>query len=411
MSTPPVVARRTYWVGVNDHETDLFEALWPLPYGVSYNAYLISDEKVALIDAVKGHFLTEHVRKIQDVLPSGKTVDYLVINHMEPDHTGAIQILRSVFPGMTLVGNRKTLEMLQAFYGSCEPCRRVEDGDVLDLGEHKLRFYLTPMVHWPETMMTFDEATGVLFSGDAFGGFGTVDQGLFDDEIDLHLMQGEMLRYFTNIVARYGQMVLKAVDKLRDVGFTVVAPTHGAVWRANPSLPVRLYERWSKQEADPTVVVAYGSMYGNTYRLVEAAARTLTERGLAPVVHDVARAHVSYVLADIWTSKGIILACPTYNTGLFPPMETVLAFLENKLLQHRLVGFITSYAWAGGARKALEAFAAKLSLEVVEPIVEVKGAGTAKDPERCALLATNLAERLSAQGTPHPSSEGSPSSP
>ncbi len=388
------LARDTYWVGVNDHETDLFEALWPLPYGVSYNAYLIVDEKIALIDAVKGHFLAEHLRKIRDLLPTGKSLDYLVINHMEPDHTGAIDILRSVFPQMTVVGNKKTLDMLNAFYGTGSTCLQVGDGDILDLGSHKLQFHLTPMVHWPETMMTFDTTTGVLFSGDAFGGFGTVDQGLFDDEIDLELMKGEMLRYFTNIVARYGQMVLKAIDKLQVLPLTVVAPTHGTVWRRDPSLPVSLYARWSAQECDPAVVVAYGSMYGNTYRLVQAAARALTERGITPTVHDVARSHASYVVADIWTSKGLILACPTYNTGLFPPMESLLAFLENKLLKDRLVGFITSYAWAGGARKALEAFAQRLSLEVVPPVVEVKGAGTVQDLEQCVLLASNMAQRL-----------------
>ncbi|MEJ5349669.1 MAG: FprA family A-type flavoprotein [Desulfosoma sp.] len=388
------VARDIYWVGVNDRETDLFEALWPLPYGVSYNAYLIVDEKIALIDAVKGHFLAEHLHKIRDLLPSGRTLDYLVINHMEPDHTGAIDILRSVFPQMTVVGNKKTLDMLQAFYGSANTCLQVGNGDILDLGTHKLQFHLTPMVHWPETMMTFDTTTGVLFSGDAFGGFGTVDQGLFDDEVDLELMKGEMLRYFTNIVARYGQMVLKAIDKLEALPLTVVAPTHGTVWRRNPSLPVSLYARWSAQECDPAVVVAYGSMYGNTYRLAQAAALALTERGVTPTVHDIARTHASYVVADIWTSKGLILACPTYNTGLFPPMESLLAFLENKLLKDRLVGFIASYAWAGGARKALEAFAQRLSLEVVPPVVEVKGAGTAQDLEQCVLLASNMAERL-----------------
>ncbi|MGQ9670223.1 MAG: FprA family A-type flavoprotein [Desulfosoma sp.] len=395
MTKLPRVASDTFWVGVNDHETDLFEALWPLPYGVSYNAYLVVGEKIALIDAVKGHFLPEHLRKIREVLPPGRSVDYLIINHMEPDHTGALEVLRSVFPGMTIIGNNKTLGMLEAFYGSSSSCRQVQDGDLLDLGTHKLQFHLTPMVHWPETMMTYDGATGVLFSGDAFGGFGAVDEGLFDDEVNLEKMHKEMLRYFTNIVARYGQMVLKAIDKLRQVPFTVVAPTHGTVWRRDPSMPVRLYGRWSAQECNPAVVVAYGSMYGNTYRLAEAVTRGLTEHGFRPLVHDVARTHASEVIADIWPRKGLILACPTYNTGLFPPMEALLAFLENKLLKHRLVGFVTSYAWAGGARKALEDFAHRLSLEVVEPVVDVKGAGTPQDLAQCRLLASNLAERLS----------------
>ncbi|SMC20835.1 Flavorubredoxin [Desulfacinum hydrothermale DSM 13146] len=384
----------TFWVGVNDRETELFEALWPLAYGVSYNAYLIVDERVALIDAVKGHFLTEHLGKIQASLPAGKTVDYLVINHMEPDHTGAIQILRKAFPHLTLVGNKKTLDMLAAFYGVDQDCLEVADGDTLELGRHRLQFHLTPMLHWPETMMTLDTTTGVLFSGDAFGGFGAVEPGLFDDEADRELMEGEMLRYYTNIIARYSQMVQKGIQKVKNLTFRVLAPTHGLVWRKDPQRAISLYDVWSRQEGEPGVTVAYGSMYGNTQRLVEAAVRALVERGVPVAVHDLSRTHASHVVADIWRRQGLLLACPTYNTGLFPAMDDLLRLLENKMLRNKQVGILGSYAWSGGAVKAMRQFVDALHLELVEPVVEAKGAGTAQDLERCWELGVRLAEAV-----------------
>ncbi|MBC7357497.1 MAG: FprA family A-type flavoprotein [Desulfacinum sp.] len=388
------LADDTFWVGVNDHETELFEALWPLPYGVSYNAYLVVDEQVALIDAVKGHFLTEHIQKIAAALPPGKTVDYLIINHMEPDHTGAIQILRKAFPGLTLVGNKKTLDMLAAFYGVDQDCLEVDDGDIVELGRHRLQFHLTPMLHWPETMMTLDTTTGVLFSGDAFGGFGTVEQGLFDDEADLDLMEGEMLRYYTNIIARYSQMVQKGIEKVKNLTFQVVAPTHGVVWRKDPGRAVSLYDEWSRQEGEPGVTVAYASMYGNTQRLVETAVRALVERGVPVAVHNLSRSHASYVVADIWRHKGLLLACPTYNTGLFPAMDDLLRLLENKMLKNKKVGILGSFAWSGGAVKAMRQFADTLHLDLVEPVVEAKGAGTEEDGEKCRELGERLADAV-----------------
>ena len=184
MPAPVPVTEDVTWIGMNDRDTDLFESLWPLPRGVSYNSYLICDEKVAVVDTVKNKGPETYVSKIRSLLPEGKGVDYLIINHMEPDHSGSVKLLCDLFPGLTIIGNKKTVRFLADFYGITENIRVVEDGDELDLGRHKLKFHLTPMVHWPETMMTYDATDRILFSGDAFGGFGALDGGVFDDEVE-----------------------------------------------------------------------------------------------------------------------------------------------------------------------------------------------------------------------------------
>jgi len=235
-----------HWIGVNDFETHLFEALWPLPKGVSYNAYMIVDEKVVLIDTVKGPYFSTYLDKVKSLLPAGKTVDYLVVNHMEPDHSGSIKVLREAFPEVKIIGNQKTADMLGAFYGLTDNLVVVRDGEELSLGEKRLVFYMTPMVHWPETMMTYEKTTGVIFSGDAFGGFGALNGGIFDDEVDVDYYKDEVLRYFSNIVGRYSAMVQKAFDKLKGVDIKIICATHGPVWRSDPAHIINLYDRWSK---------------------------------------------------------------------------------------------------------------------------------------------------------------------
>src|SRR5690554_4683295 len=215
MNNPIKVTEKVYWIGVNDRETSLFENLWPLDKGVAYNSYLINDEKVALVDTVKINKMEVYFEKIQEILEKGKQVDYLIINHMEPDHSGAIKEVLHYFPNTKIVGNKKTLDMLQEFYGIEENLYLVEDGDVLDLGEHKLKFFLTPMVHWPETMMSYDLKDKILFSMDAFGGFGSLDGGVFDDEVNLEFYEDEIRRYFSNIVGKYSSMVQRALNKLK----------------------------------------------------------------------------------------------------------------------------------------------------------------------------------------------------
>lgn len=389
------IADQVYWIGVNDHDTALFEALWPLPMGVSYNAYIIVDEKIALVDTVKGCYFSQYLDKIRGILPEGREVDYLVVNHMEPDHSGAIKALREAFPDMKIVGNAKTAEFLKDYYGLVDNVVVVGDGESLDLGIRELNFFLIPMVHWPETMVTLDRRTGVLFSSDAFGGFGALNGGIFDDEVDTHYYEDEVLRYFSNIVGRYSPMVLRAIQKLKKQQFAIVAPSHGPVWRENPSQIVDLYERWSSHQTENGVVIVYGSMYGNTQRMMESVSRGLVENGVKRIrVHNASNSHVSFIIRDIWRFKGVVIGSCTYNTELFPPVKQVLSALKNRMMSDRVLGLFGSYTWSGGALKELQEFADSCKWRNIDPVIEAKGAPTETDLETCRQLGKNLAEEL-----------------
>lgn len=238
-----------HWVGANDRETDLFENMWPLPKGVAYNSYLVQGRKTALIDTIKTVSGPPFLAKVRELL-GGRKLDYLVVNHVEPDHSGILNVVRQVFPGVELVGNKKTAEFLLHLHKVTDGIRVVADGETLDLGGHRLTFHLAPMVHWPETMVTFEHEHGVLFSCDAFGAFGALDGGLFDDEIDVDEAESEMLRYYSNIVGRYSVMVQKALAKLAGLPVEIIAPSHGPVWRKDPAKVIERYRRWSHWEVN-----------------------------------------------------------------------------------------------------------------------------------------------------------------
>jgi flavorubredoxin len=384
-----------HWIGVNDFETHLFEALWPLPKGVSYNAYMIVDEKVVLIDTVKGPYFSTYLDKLKSLLPVGKTVDYLVVNHMEPDHSGSIKVLREAFPEVKIIGNQKTADMLGAFYGLTDNLVVVRDGEELSLGEKRLVFYMTPMVHWPETMMTYEKSTGVIFSGDAFGGFGALNGGIFDDEVDVDYYEDEVLRYFSNIVGRYSAMVQKAFEKLKGVDIKIICATHGPVWRNDPAPIINLYDRWSKQQTEEGVVLVYGSMYGNTQKMMEAVAAGLVKGGVEKIrVHNISTSHLSFIIRDIWRFKGLVLGSCTYNMELFPPMKQLVNAIENRMMVNRKIGIFGSYTWSGGALKELQEFAGKSKCERVGPVIEAKSSPTAEDIDRCVELGMNMAKAV-----------------
>lgn len=395
MSTEILLSDKIYWIGVNDRQTALFEELWPIPDGVAYNSYMILDDKVAIIDAVKDISMDRYLEKIRQLLGERKKIDYLVINHIEPDHSGGITLLRRAFPDMQIVGNKKTLDLLAHFYNITDNIRIVEDNDTLELGTCRLKFFLTPMVHWPETMMTYEETHKILFSGDAFGGFGSLDN-VFDDEIkDLQFYEDEMLRYFTNVIAKYSVMVQKAILKIADLDLKIVASTHGPVWRSRPRHAIDLYDRWSRQETETGVVIVYASMYGNTEKIMKAIGSALAAEYPGIIrIHNVSRSHPSYILADIWRYKAVVLGCPTYNMGLFPLMDHLLRIIENKGLKNRIAGIFGSYSWSGGATKELTDFVNRMKWELLEPIVEVKCSPTEEDLNKCALLGSNMAQRL-----------------
>ena len=265
-----------HYVGVNDRTTTRFEGLWSLPQGVSYNAYLVADEKVALIDTVEEGFGSRLTENIREAIGDRK-IDYLVINHMEPDHSSSVRALRMLYPDIQIVGNAKTLQMLQGFYGIDTGTLEVKEGDSISLGSKTLSFYMAPMVHWPETMVTWCAEAGTLFSGDAFGTFGAIDGGITDSQIDPSRYWDEMRRYYACIVGKYGGPVQKALAKVRGLNPTTICSTHGPVWQREIPQVMDVYDRLSRYEGEPGVVVAYASMYGNTEQMAERIARELAD--------------------------------------------------------------------------------------------------------------------------------------
>ncbi len=388
------IVKDVYWVGMNDRRTALFEGIWPIPLGVSYNSYLIVDEKTVLIDTVKDLSVDGYLNKLKHILGPDRQIDYLVVNHLEPDHSGALPIIKRVFPNIRIVGNKKTAEFVKELYGA-DDVHLVQDGDELCLGRRTLKFYLTPMVHWPETMMTYETTDGILFSGDAFGGFGALEGGIFDDEVDLDYYENEILRYFSNIVGKYSPMVQKAIAKLSGVDIKIIAATHGPIWRTDPGHIVRLYDRWSRQETEPGVVVVFGSMYGATEKMAEAVERGVADGGVKAIrSHNISTSHVSYVIRDVWRYQGLILGSPTYDLGLLPPMESALRLLSAKKLCNRSVGVFGSFGWSGGAVKSLKEFVEQSKLELVEPVVEARFNATTEQLEQCRTLGRAMAERV-----------------
>jgi flavorubredoxin len=395
MHDPVPVSEGIYWVGVNDFETQIFEAIWPLPRGVSYNSYVIIDDKIAVLDTVKSSFMDAYFQKLAKVIPEGRKIDYLIVNHMEPDHSGAIKVLMQLNPEMKIIGNKKTCEFLKNFYRIEDCAVAMADGDTLSLGKRTLQFHLTPMVHWPETMVTYEPSSKILFSMDAFGGFGTLSGGIFDDEVDLEIFENETLRYYSNIVGKFSPMVQKAFQKLEGLDIGIIAPTHGPVYRSNPGYIIKKYDEWSRYEAEKGVVVVYASMYGNTEKMAEAVARSLAENGIDTViVHNVSRTHLSYLLTDTWRYKGLVIGSCTYNVKLFPLMDLFVRSLDDKMMQTRVAGLFGSFSWSGGALKDLKAYAEKGKWQLQEPDIEAKSCPTEDDLDNCALLGKNVAGKV-----------------
>ncbi len=392
------VCQDIYWIGANDRRKQLFENLWPLPDGVSYNSYLIVDsEKTALVDTLENGSAGNYLDQIE-LLLQGKPLDYLVINHMEPDHSGEIGEIVRHWPEVKVVGNAKTFSILKEYYGigaDSPHALVVNDGDTLPLGRHTLKFVFTPWVHWPETMMSYDLADGILFSADAFGTFGTLDGGLFDDEIEPGRYDSEMRRYYSNIVGKYSNMVQKAFEKLKGAEIKTICPLHGPIWRTDPGYVIGLYDRWSRYQAEEGVVIIYASMYGNGARTADYIARRLSENGVRKIkVHDVSKTHISYLINDLWNYKGVILGSCAYNAQMFPLMEQLTREILHMGLKERKLGLFGSYSWNGGGVRNLLAFAEEIKWEQVAPAVDIQGIPTAEKLAACDALAAAMAANI-----------------
>lgn len=388
---------KVYYVGVNDRKTHRFEGMWPLPHGVSYNSYLIADESVTLVDTVDIAYCGVFLAKIHDII-GDRPIDYLVINHMEPDHSGSISVLKQKYPDMVIVGNKQTAGMLEGFHGlDCGQNYIVKDGDFLLTGHHKLRFFLTPMVHWPETMMTFDETEGILFSGDGFGCFGALNGGIVDESMNVNSYWDEMVRYYSNIVGKYGSPVQKALAKLSGLPVQMVCSTHGPVWTGSRiQRVVELYNRMSRYETSPGVVIAYATMYGHTEQLAEQLASGLNAAGIKNVImHCLNTTDASYVLRDIFRYRGLLIGGPTYSGQLYPEVESLLSKISVREVKNHVIGCFGSFTWAGMAVKRTQAWGETLRQNDFLPqAVELKQGCIEETLDACRELAQAMATRI-----------------
>lgn len=311
---------------------------------------------------------------------------------MEPDHSGSIRLIRKYYPDIIIVGNNKTLSMVDGYYGVTDNTLEIQDEQILSLGSHKLEFHLTPMVHWPETMMTYDKTEKVLFSGDAFGAFGTLNGAVVDENMNVDKYWDEMARYYANIVGKYGAPVQKALKKLTPLDIDLICSTHGPVWKKNITEVVDMYDQMSRYEAKDGVVIVYGSMYGNTELMAETVAQGLAEAGVKNIiVHNVSKSDSSYIIRDIFKYKGLIIGSPTYCNELYPEVESLLRKIEIRGVKNRTFGCFGSFTWAGAAVKRLTTFIETMKWETAEISVEEKQGLKTDKYEACLELGKQVA--------------------
>ena len=344
------VTEDLYWVGANDHRLALFENIHPIPRGVSYNAYLLLDEKSVLFDTVDWSACRQLLENM-DYLLEGKPLDYLVINHMEPDHGASIEEILLRYPKVKIVSTEKAFMLMRQFGFGVDSHELIEvhEGDTMSFGKHTVTFVYAPMVHWPEAMVTFDVTNGVLFAADAFGSFGALDGKLFNDEVNFDRdWIDDARRYFTNIVGKYGPHVQALLKKAATIDIKVICPLHGPVWRSDLGYFIDKYDHWSRYEPEEKgVMIAYASMYGNTEAAAQALASKLCEKGMTNVhVYDVSNTHVSQLISETFRLSHVVLASVTYNLGIYPVMNNYLMDMKALNLQNRTIAIIENGSWA-----------------------------------------------------------------
>lgn len=368
-----------YWLGGSDRQLAKFENVFPIPRGVSYNAYLVLDEKTVLLDTVDKAVGERFFENLEFAL-AGRPLDYVVVNHMEPDHCATLGELLRRWPGAQVVANAKTVPMVSQFF-DCDISNRavvVKEGDTLCTGRHTFTFLMAPMVHWPEVMMAYEETEGLLFSADAFGTFGALDGVLFNDEVNFPRdWLDDARRYYGNIVGKYGPQVQAAVKKLAGRDIQMICPLHGPIWRRDTPWLLDKYGQWSAYTPEcQGVAILYGSMYGNTECAAQRLACALADAGVTElVVHDVSSTHVSDLVAEVFRYSHLVLASPTYNSGIYPAMLNFLHDMKALNLQKRTVGLVENGSWGPMAAKHMTALLGEMKeMTVLEPVVTIRSA-------------------------------------
>ena len=387
---------------VNLESYQLFEGMWPMPNGISINSYVVQGDKTALIDLIEdvNGKPADFEAELQSISLAPKDIDYLIINHMEPDHTSWLPTFHQKNPNAQIYLTAKAAPLLKTFGGIEENVHIISDGESLDLGQGKvLTFFETPNIHWPETMMTFEQSSGTLFSCDAFGSYGTLNDVYFDDQLSTtqhDFFINEALRYYANIVASFSTFVTKGINRLAGLDVKVIAPSHGIIWRENPRAIIDSYSRFASYlngPAEPEVTVIWSSMYGNTEKLVNNIVQGVRKEGLPVHVHRVPEEHVGVILASAWKSSGLILGMPTYEYEMFPPMAWVIDMFRRKKVWNKKVLRFGSAGWSGGAQRELTALTEKLKWDFIDPI-EWKGAPTETELQLALQQGQALAQQV-----------------
>ncbi len=392
------ISQDLIYVGVSDRRTALFENVYPIPRGVSYNSYVLLDEKTALFDTTDASVASQFFENVQAAL-AGRRLDYVVVHHMEPDHAATLMDLMLRYPEAMVVTTAKAAQMMEQFFGS-KPAQlqAVKEGDTLSLGRHNLVFTMAPMVHWPEVMMTYDTTDKVLFSADAFGTFGALSGNIFADEVNF---EGEWLndarRYFVNIVGKYGQPVQVVLKKAAALDIQMICPLHGPVWRSNLEWFIGKHDVWSRYEPEEKgVVIIYGSIYGHTEAAAMRMGMLLAQRGVKNIkAYDASRTHTSKLVAECWRASHIVLACSTYNNGIFTPVEELLHDLKAHAFQNRTWALIENGTWAPQSGKLMRAELEQMKdISIIGDTVSLKSAAAPAQEEQLATLADAIAATL-----------------
>ena len=390
------------WVGASDRRLALFENIFPIPRGVSYNSYVLLDEKTVLLDTVDASVAGQFFENLEHVL-DGRKLDYLIVNHMEPDHCSLIGELLLRYPEVQVVGNTKTFGMIKQFFGTdfAERAVTVKEGDTLATGAHTLHFVMAPMVHWPEVMVTYDEKDKVLFAADGFGTFGALNGNIFADEVDFDRdWLDDARRYYTNIVGKYGASVQALLKKASGLEIAVICPLHGPIWRENLGYILEKYQKWSTYEAeDQAVVILYATMYGNTASAADALAGRLAAKGVKKIaVYDVSNTHVSELISEIFRASHVVFAAPTYNGGIYPVMENLLADMKALAVQNKTVALMENGTWAPTTAKQMREKLAELkNVTILDTQITIKSAMAPEQEGQLEALADAIVASMDKQ--------------
>ena len=388
-----------YWIGGRDRRLALFENVYPIPRGVSYNSYVLLDEKTVLLDTVDASISGLFFENLEYVL-NGRTLDYLIVNHMEPDHCAVIGDVVRRYPDVKLVCNAKTVPMLKQFFNFPVEDRTVivKEMDTLCTGKHTFAFVMAPMVHWPEAMVSYDTVDKILFSADGFGTFGAINGNLFADEVNFERdWLDDARRYFINIVGKYGVQVQNLLKKAATLEIKMICPLHGPVWRENLGWFIEKYDTWSSYKPeDQAVMIAYASIYGNTENAAEILASKLADKGVKNIaMYDVSVTDPSVIVSESFRCSHLVFAAPSYNGGIFTKMETVLSELKAHSLQNRTVAIMENGTWAPVAgRQMREIFAGMKNIELLEEGVTIRSAVKEAQEESLEALAEKIASSL-----------------